>query len=290
MIAKREIRNYSEPVKIWVGKYKHSHNLLHWHYDCELLFVEKGSIDVFCRRKTHALKEGDALFLGRGEVHYMTARDEDTTLIVILFDYDILRPYLGDVQLASPLLRGSYPIPEVYAKVRGLLLEKAPCSGVRAAAHIMLLMADVFAGEELSARETEDGTTKRFKELMEHISEKYEFFTFSDAAAFMGMSEGYFSRYFHAVTGITFPKCLNYVRTERAIELMQSGERSMTEIASLAGFGTIRNFNRVFREITGYAPRELPSDYLLTDGFVYPTNAPFDPTLRDCELLEYAQG
>lgn len=287
MIAKREVWNYPKSAKVWVGKYRHSHNLLHWHYDCELLYVEKGGVDVFCQRKTHFLSAGDSLYIDRGQVHYMSARDDDTVLIVIVFDYDILKPYLGDARLAEPKLNGRYPIPETYVKIRDALLEKRPFYGAEAAAHLILLLTEVFRGERAIPRQNEDETTRRFMELLEHISEKYEFFTFSDAASFMGMSESYFSRYFHGATGITFSQYLNYVRTERAVDLMRgNAPLSMTEIADRCGFGTIRNFNRVFRAITGYAPRKLPENYRLADDFVYPGAAPFDPTLHDCELLE----
>ena len=289
MIAKREVWNYPGSVKVWVGKYRHSHNLLHWHYDCELLYVERGSIDVFCQRQLHTLGPGEALYVDCSQVHYMSAREEDTTLIVIVFDYDILRPYLGGVRLAHPRLKGSYPIPEVYTAVRDLLLRGDPVCGVEATAQIMLLMSAIFRGEEVVPRPEEGEQERRFMSLLEHIAEKYEFFTFSDAASFMGMSEGYFSRYFHGATGIVFSRYLNYVRTEHAIGLMEEGGLSMTEIASRSGFGTIRNFNRVFRSVTGYAPRELPQGYRLSDRFVYPSNAPFDPTLHDCELLESAR-
>ena len=158
---------------------------------------------------------------------------------------------------------------------------------MEATARIMLLMSSIFRGEEAVARKEEDDTSKRFMQLLDQLTEKYERFSYSDAGSFMGMSEGYFSRYFRSATGLTFSRYLNYLRIERAIKLMRSGENlSMTELADRCGFDTIRNFNRVFRSVTGFAPRELPADYLLDDNFVYPTSAPFNPTLYDCELLE----
>ncbi len=288
MIAKREVWKYPEAVKVWVGKYRHSHNLLHWHPDCELLYVEKGSIDVFCERQTHRLTRGEALYIDGGRVHYMSACEADTTLIVIIFDYEILKPYLGEVRLLHPRLRGNYDIPAVYRTVRDILLRKAPFCGLDATAHIMLLMADIFRGEEVAPRPAQDETDKRFMSLIEQVAEKPECFTFSDAASFMGMSAGYFSRYFHSATGLTFSGFLNYARVEHAIELMRTKEYTMTEIADRAGFGTVRNFNRVFHAVTGYSPRTLPESFRLRDDFVYPMAAPFDPTLHDCELLESA--
>lgn len=290
MIAKREVWNYPHSAKVWAGKYRHSHNLLHWHYDCELLYVEKGSIDVFCEKQTHTLTVGEALYIDRGQVHYMHAREEDTTLIVLVFDYAILKDYLGDVRLAVPRLKGNYPIPETYAKIREVLLSKEKFCGAEAAAHVLLLMSEIFRGEEVVPREGEDATTRKFIRLLGEVSEKYEYFTFSDAASYMGMSECYFSRYFHRATGITFSRHLNFVRTEHAVELMQSGSLSMTEIATRCGFGTIRNFNRVFREVTGYAPRDLPADFRLGERLPTLAGTAFNPTLYDCELLESVQG
>ena len=94
MIAKREIWKYPEDAKVWVGKYRNSHNLLHWHYDCEFIYTEQGSIDVFCEKKTHHLVKGEALFTDSGQIHYQRACEPDTVLIVIVFDYSIIRPFL----------------------------------------------------------------------------------------------------------------------------------------------------------------------------------------------------
>ena len=291
MIAKREIRNYPKSAKVWVGKYRHSHNLLHWHYDCELLYVESGKIDVFCRKQLHTLTRGEALYVDRGQVHYMTAEDENTTLVVIIFDYEILRPYMGNVGLAEPVLKGDYNIPEVYRRMRDILLKKEPFYGAEATAEIMRLMSRIFRGETVVPREAEDETEHRFISLLEHAADNFRFFTFADAVAYMGMSDSYFSRYFKGATGITFSQYLNYLRVEHAVEMLQTEkDASMTEIADRCGFGTIRSFNRVFRATTGYSPRELPAEYRMTEDFIYPSSASFDPTLHDCELLESAHG
>ena len=287
MIAKREIWKYQDKVKVWVGKYKNSHNLLHWHYDCELLYVEKGVIDIFCDKKTHTLASGELLYVDSGQVHYMQARDPETVLIVIIFNYDILRPYMGDLRLASPKLKGNYPIPQIYREIRDLLLNKPPFFAGETAGKIISLMASIFRGEELVPREAADKTTERFINLLEEISDQCEQYTFQRGVSFMNMSEAYFSRYFKESTGLTFSAYLNYVRTEKAIALINGGNKyTMTEIADKCGFGTIRNFNRIFKDLTGCSPSSIPKDYVLSNNFVYPSDSAFVPTLHDCELIE----
>ncbi len=286
MIAQREVRTYSEQVKVWVGKYKNSHNLLHWHYDCELLYVDKGSIDVFCGKQTHRLLPGEALYVDSEQVHYMQALDPETILTVLIFDYEILRPYMGDISLACPKLSGRYPVPQTYREIRDLLLEKPPFYAGEAVGKIISLMASIFRGEPLSGRRPDDRTSKQLIGLLEAVSSRCDEFSFGQACEFMGMSDAYFSRYFKKATGITFSQYLNYARTQRAVSMLSEREHTMTEIACACGFGTIRNFNRIFKQFTGYAPSELPAGFSFSETFVYPSEHAFNPTLHDCELIE----
>lgn len=286
MIAKQEIWKYAKDIKVWVGKYKNSHNLLHWHYDCELLYVEKGSIDIFCAGESYLLREGEILFVDSGKVHSMRAAETDTTLIVIVFDREIVEPYLGDLCLASPRLTGRYPVPKLYETLRGILLGKEPFYGGEAAGHLLSFMSAVYRRERLKPCERQDKTAVRFRELLARISESSEL-SFKEAAHFMDMSDAYFSRYFHRAAGVPYSAYLNYVRTEKAIALLHGGEDlAMTEIAERSGFNTIRNFNRIFLRLTGYAPSALPSAFTMEERFVYPSEFSFDPTLHDCELIE----
>lgn len=290
MIAKREIWNYADAGKVWVGKYKNSHNLLHWHYDCEFLYVEHGRIDVFCERRKHTLSEGEALFVDSGQVHYMSAREPDTVLIVIIFDQSIIRPIIGNYRLASPKLYASYPVAETYKSLRSVLTDKKPFFDSEAACQIAQMMIPIFRNEHLIKKVENDKTAEAFKTLLEIIAEEYGDYTFEDAVAFMGMSDAYFSRYFKSMTGTTFSQYLNYVRTNNAVRLLQTQHISMTEVAERCGFATIRNFNRIFKELTGYSPSQLPEGFTLDEQFSYPSDAAFNPTLYDCELIESTEG
>lgn len=286
MIAKREVWKYTDSGKVWVGKYKNSQNLPHWHPDCELLFVERGKIEVFCEKKNHRLVEGQAFFIASGQVHSMHATDPDTVLIVIVFTEEIMRG-IGHLRLVSPLLTGDYRIPEAYSALRGILTKKAPLCGSEAACKVLELMIAIFRGEAAAeAASEEPRSSETLRRLLEEMNENYRFLRFSDAAAFMGMAPTYFSRYFRETTGVNFSRQLNTIRTDAAIRLLESTDLPMTEIADRCGFGTIRNFNRIFKQFTGYAPRDLPEGYNLNERFPYPSDSASDPTLYDCELIE----
>ncbi len=292
MLAKQETWKYAGKSKVWAGKYRNSHNLPHWHYDCELLYVEQGAIDIFCEKQRHTISRGEALFIDSGQVHYMHAREPDTILAVFIFDYNIIRPFAENFCLASPRLSADYGIPEAYARIKQELTEKKFFCDTAAAIEIARLMLAILRAEPLIPRPETGKTTLELKKLLGEINEKFEFYTFEEAASYMSMSPAYFSRFFHNVIGMTFSEYLNYVRIENAIRLLRSPQQlQMTEIAIRCGFSTIRNFNRTFKKLTGFSPKQLPADFVLNENFsAVDSPSFFDPTLRDCELIESTQS
>ena len=123
-----------------------------------------------------------------------------------------------------------------------------------------------------------------YREICAKISNEYDTITFAEAAKYLHFSEPYFSKIFHKLFGMTFTQYLNTVRIAAAIEKLKAGNLSVTEVSASCGFNTIRNFNRVFKNFTGYTPGELPSDYV----FLYNLQEDFglDPTLNCSEIIE----
>ncbi len=72
-----------------------------------------------------------------------------------------------------------------------------------------------------------------------------------------GMSKFRFCRHFKEVTGHTFRSYLTRRRIMRALELLRSGERSVSEVYLDVGFKDLSHFSRVFRRITGQLPSEF---------------------------------
>ncbi len=148
------------------------------------------------------------------------------------------------------------------------------------------LIAGIFSALEI--RETTIATsaaTERYKKLLYDIDENVESYSFSRAVEYMHMSEAYFSRFFKRISGMTFSMYLNYIRVNKAIDLIRNREMSMTEIAMSCGFDTIRNYNRVFRQVTGYSPRELPDGFILNLRSNSGNDSDFDPTIKTSELM-----
>jgi AraC-like DNA-binding protein len=77
----------------------------------------------------------------------------------------------------------------------------------------------------------------------------------SDVAAYVGLSERHLTRCFHQEVGITPVTYLNRYRVQQAKEMLDSGDKGITEIALDVGFSSHSYFSRVFREQVGVSPR-----------------------------------
>jgi len=70
------------------------------------------------------------------------------------------------------------------------------------------------------------------------------------------VSEAHFIRQFRAAFGETPNRYLQRRRVERAMWLLRSTDRSVTDICMDVGFTSLGTFSRVFREIVGETPSQ----------------------------------
>ena len=76
-----------------------------------------------------------------------------------------------------------------------------------------------------------------------------------DIAAHVGLSERHLARCFRQEVGVTPITYLNRYRVRQAKALLETGGRSITEVAMEVGFSTGGYFTRVFRQEVGMPPR-----------------------------------
>jgi AraC-like DNA-binding protein len=83
---------------------------------------------------------------------------------------------------------------------------------------------------------------------------KSERITLSDVAAALGYNEKYLSRAINEAAGFGFSTLLSTMRLEAAKYLLLNSQRTIMAIAIDCGFGSERNFYRIFKELTGITP------------------------------------
>jgi AraC-like DNA-binding protein len=78
----------------------------------------------------------------------------------------------------------------------------------------------------------------------------------SDLAQLCGISEDYFRKIFRKKYNVSPSGYISSLKIEYAKELLRSGLLSVSEIAELAGFGSVSYFSREFKKTVGISPSE----------------------------------
>lgn len=286
MLAKFEKRAYAGNEHVWVGKYRNLHNISHWHMEHELIACREGSAQVMLDDTMFNITQQQCIFCHSGRVHYISA-SPDSLLLVCLFNEKLYDSITSPFALENPVFEDRYGILPKLSEIRHELQNQPIFFECRTEAMIGEILVDVFRGEPLREAQWQfSDVITRYKQLLNHIDLEYEHITYQNAVQFMNMSDAYFSRYFKRQAGMTFSQYLNVVRIEKAVQLLDSAPTmKITDVMLRCGFNTIRSFNRVFREVTGFTPTTLPAGYVLNTRSVPTIQGSFDPTLSDAELL-----
>lgn len=281
-MAKQERRIFDQNALVWVHRYKNLCNMPHWHFENELAVCQEGSAEIMLDGSSYTLHKGECVFFRRESVHNICGTADSCIAVAQFGDLlhlpcDLKTPIFADRYAASERMNR---LDQEHQKKQLFYTEKMN-------ALITSLLTDIFRGEELKPdTRTAQPTLTRYKQLLILLEYHCDEYGFEDAVRFMNMSGAYFSRYFKRMTGITFSGYMNILRVDHAIELLrQIGDITMADLMARCGFNTLRNFNRVFKEVTGYAPKQLPADFSLNRRALISDEMIFDPTLDTSIIL-----
>jgi AraC-like DNA-binding protein len=112
-----------------------------------------------------------------------------------------------------------------------------------------------FATRHAIARSaTEPGVVTKAKEYVEaHFDEAI---VLAQVVRHVGVSRFYFCKLFKKATGMTFTEHVSRLRLEKAKAMLVDPAARISEVAFAAGFGSIPQFNSVFKRYVGTAPTQ----------------------------------
>jgi AraC-like DNA-binding protein len=98
----------------------------------------------------------------------------------------------------------------------------------------------------------------RIKNILDYIDSNFDDQIYlSQLSKMANMNAGAFSRYFKKCNGITVCRYIRNKRIARAIDLLESTNSKILDIAFRCGYENMANFYRSFRAVTGKHPSDL---------------------------------
>ena len=96
--------------------------------------------------------------------------------------------------------------------------------------------------------------------VIEHVTQNIgRDISMRELADELGYEYHYLSFLFNDCFGMNFKSFVNALRYEVACRLLSDRNKDVNQISDECGFGSIRNFNRVFKKMSGLTPREFRS-------------------------------
>ncbi len=258
---------------------------VHWHDELEIIYVKKGSLNVTISGENYIGDPGDAFVVSPGNLHFMGSRMSDVDYYTFLFPLEFVAFQTNDLSeqmVMAPLKSGRMVIRAQIGKSAEDLCERllalyADEGNVRKPVQITIPGDDgkkmQFVARQMETKAIflaffqrmwesgfmlENDTSGRNtveKEMVSYIQENYtEEISLKEFGAQFHLSEKYVSRYFKEHFHITLSQYVNHLRLERARQLLQETQLSVTEVALRSGYPNVSYFIRSFKKMYGLSP------------------------------------
>lgn len=233
--------------------------LPHLHDAIEIVYLKSGSSVFLYGNEKMSLEAGDIFICFPNQIHgYENSKDIQLYLMVLQ-----VQPYLSAYR---KLLTEKLPICPYLKKGQwqseGLeqLLELALADKNTASEEVMRGYFQAIVGKLLSWLPLQDAhmvAEDALRSVLLYISSHYtEPLSRQKIAKAVGYNESYISHMFAESLHTTLPDYIHSLRMADANRLLTQTDLSVSRIALDLGFGSLRNFNRVFLKWHGITPSQ----------------------------------
>lgn len=249
----------------------------HKQYCFEISFVSQGNGIIYANGHKYFVKKDDLQFSFLGEPHTLQA-DEQTPF---RFFYIALNPVpnticesiIGSLQKYSLQNDCIFAFPNIFDRVKDLLVEiynKDVFFEKKVEAIIMDILISIF--REVTDIKTEKRTEDPLRKdviiynIVNYINSSNKLITLKDISTKFFYDYNYISRNFKQFMGVGLRDYLYDIRLDKAKHLLDSTDKSVTEISTLLGYSCIHSFSRSFKNKFGLSPQSYKENTLPNDA------------------------
>lgn len=244
----------------------------HLHSDVELNLITEGSCRYFVGGQFETVMAGDIVLFWAGIPHQTVHRSPDAAGIWATLPLDWLLRWQGTARMAEKLLRGDALKTSARAPDQAILagwvddLASANPDLERIAALEMEAWLSRLALrlQYPKPRKTAPGTPERMTLVTDFLSVHYtEDIGVNDVAKAVGLHPKYLLTLFRKHCHLSLWEYVLRLRLAHAQRLLLMTDRTVTDIAMEAGFGSVSSFYSAFRR---YIPDAVPKAFRTSEG------------------------
>ena len=250
---------------------------LHWHEEMEIIYVEKGVVDISIRNTEYLVHSGEFVLIHPQTIHAIRQHEDDRGFYHnILFRLSMLESSVDDLcrkKYLEPIYQRQLLMPEYVDITHPLNAQIAPQIRIlltyqkdRRFRDEMLIKAKLFeilyhilehCKEAAKERVYEDIVLDKLKLSLNYLEENFaENITADKMAAVSNYSVSHFSKLFKQMTGDSLTQYLKNYRLEIAANRLRHESTKVSEIALSCGFSNLSYFSRAFYQKFHMTPSE----------------------------------
>ena len=268
LASRAELNSFREPFVPW-----------HWHNAIELFYMESGELNYYTPHKNVLFSAGSAGMVNANVLHKTQVQmmhTEDSVQLLHIFDPRLLAGTHGsliDQKYISPILTASQIelialSPEEPAQAAAIELIRAAFSlsedelgyefRIREAlSRIWIELFQMCAPLLQEKSQAKDAAADKVKGMMVYIHEHYaEKISVRELASSVFLSERECYRVFQNHLHMTPADYIRSYRIQIACQMLAESRAPITEVGISCGMDNSSYFGKVFREATGYTPRQ----------------------------------
>lgn len=252
-------------------------------YDARFFYVFDGQGDFFADNKSYSLSCGDAIIVNSGIEYQMV--NPKQKIVYISFNFDYTSKHSSITYPAPPQLKENYDKSGIIEHVLFSdmpMFNRVVCvHGIQKASHKILSIQKEFDRKLLYhsikegnlfseilveiARTVNSvgqqngknpiGNTANVDAIIDYVNQFYfKNLSYEEIGERFSMHPNYINALVKARTGVSLHKYILNIRISNALEMLESGSYSVSQVASKCGFGDIQHFSHAFKATTGKSP------------------------------------
>lgn len=239
----------------------------HLHYHMELVYMIEGEVLCGVDSKTYVLKKGDFLAVFPNKVHRFERITTNHKYKLYIINPDMcqeLTEKFLDFTPECPVIEHAdenYRIKSVL-ECMSSLDENEEYYNIKLHGYITSLFCEILSNLKLIGEKRIDDTNS-VKIIVDFCAKNFKReLSLSLLERELYLSKYYISHIFSGKFGVNFNDYLNSLRVSYACRMLITTDQSVTKISELAGFNTLRTFNRAFFKQMGMSPSEYRKSHI----------------------------
>lgn len=259
--------NYYDDLQLYFVKSKvenaNKHISTHWHDSYEIEFLISGTADEIINDCVYKAESGDIFLLTPNDLHELR-NINGAVCCNMMFP----ESFISDELLIQLEERSLFT--NVFARLEKRELEKVKTLisiiedeldsndtnrkvVVKNIINVILSFLIRYGFKENTSGKKYVSVRRAVKYIKSNFKKQI---TLNDVANAVGLETKYFSVLFKKSIGVSYKDFLNETRLKYALQCISQSDVSITEICYSCGYGSVSNFNRMFKRKYGMSPNE----------------------------------